>query len=76
MYKIGFVVLGAALLAAMIVALPGASPTVEAGVAAPKGDRLDITLRMANCLHRGWPYDQACSNGPTRSVRLVTTDRF
>jgi len=76
MLKIGFAIIAAALVAGLIVTFPGVSPDVEAGIAAPKGDRLDITLRMANCQQRGWPYDQACSKNSGRPVRLVTTDRF
>jgi len=76
MIKLFAAVAAAALVAGAIVTLPGLSPSVEASVAAPKGDRLDLTLRMASCLQRGWPYDQACSKHSGQAIRLVTTDRL
>ena len=76
MYKMGFAIVAAALVAAAFISFPGLSPTVEASVSTGKGDRLDVTLRMASCLQRGWPYDQACTGRSGRSVRLVTTDRL
>jgi hypothetical protein len=62
--------------AGAIVIFLGVSLTVEAGTVAPKGDRLDLTLRMASYLQPDWPYDQACAKHSGRPVRLVTTDRF
>ncbi len=76
MTKTGLAIVAATLAASAVVILPGLSPTVEAGVVAQKGDRLDLTVRMASCLQRGWPYDQACSKHSGRPVRLVTTDRL
>lgn len=76
MTKTVLAVVGATMFASAIVTLPGLSPSVEAGVVAQKGDRLDLTVRMASCLQRGWPYDQACTKHSGRPVRLVTTDRL
>jgi hypothetical protein len=49
----------AGIVAGAMVTIPGLSPAVEARAAGQKGDRLDLTVRMASCLQRGWPYDQA-----------------
>lgn len=67
--------------AAMVLALPGFSPEVEARTPAPvvKSDRLDIRPAV-DCSQQAWPYYQAnclrtqTSNQP-RNVRVVTTDR-
>lgn len=76
MTKTVLAIAAAALVAGAMVMLPALSPTVEAGIVAQKGDRLDLTLRMASCLQRGWPYDQACAKHSGRPVRLVSTDRL
>jgi hypothetical protein len=77
-------VAAAALGAAIVLALPGFSPEVEAGTPAPivKSDRLDIAMAAPTCSEQAWPYYQAnClrdrnrSSGQARTVRLVTTDR-
>jgi len=81
MYKALSAIAAAAFGAALVIALPGFSPEVEARTPAPvvKGDRLDIQP-APTCSQHAWPYYEAgClqrSNGQTRTVRLVTTDRF
>ena len=81
-YKALSAIAAAALGAALVLALPGFSPEVEARTPAPavKGDRLDIQTAAPTCSQQAWPYYEAgClqrSNGQTRTVRLVTTDRF
>lgn len=83
-YKTLSAVIAAALGAALVVALPGFSPEVEARTPPPvvKSDRLDIGP-AADCSQQAWPYYQAdClrdrnrPNGQARTVRVVTTDRF
>jgi hypothetical protein len=83
-YKTLSAVAAAAFGAAVVLALPGFSPEVEARTPAPlvKSDRLDIRPG-ADCSQQAWPYYQAdClrdrngPNGPARTVRVVTTDRF
>jgi hypothetical protein len=82
-YKPLSAVAAAAFGAALMLAIPGFSPEVEAGTPAPvvKSDRLDIQLAAAapTCSLQGWPYYGAnClqrANGQTRTVRLVSTDR-
>jgi hypothetical protein len=81
-YKALFAIAAAAFGAALVLALPGFSPEVEAGTAPPvvKGERLDIQPAAPACSQHTWPYYEAgClqrSNGQTLTVRLVTTDRF
>lgn len=79
------VMAGAALVAGLLVAVPGMSRDVEASTPAPgaKADRLDFRMTGPACSQRGWPYYEAnClrdASAPTRtvkSVRLVTTDRL
>ena len=50
-------------------------------VAAAKGDRLDIGMRLS-CKQQSWPYlDRSCvadmrtESGTARKVRMVSTDR-
>jgi hypothetical protein len=83
--KILSVVIAAALGAPLVVALPGFSPEVEARTPPPvvTSDRLDIRPAALDCSQQAWPYYQAeClrdrngPNGPARTVRVVTTDRF
>ena len=74
----------AALGAAVMMALPGFSPAVEAGTSAPmiKTDQLDDRPLGGACTERAWPYygtnclgDRTQAAGQARAVRLVTTDR-
>jgi hypothetical protein len=66
-----------AMLAAALIMVPGLSPSVSASTATHKSDRLDLTLRMANCRQMAWPYyDQSCRKDAGRPARLVTTDRM
>jgi hypothetical protein len=71
--------------AAVMLALPGFSPEVEARTPPPavKGDRLDYRPTGTACAERAWPYyeanclrDRNQPNGQARPVRIVTTDRF
>ena len=75
----------AALGAAVMMALPGFSPAVEAGTSAPiiKTDRLDYRPLGSECTEQAWPYyganclrDGTKAAGQARTVRLVTTDRL
>jgi hypothetical protein len=80
MLKMVSAMLAAAAIAGALVVFPGLSPSVHAGTVARKGDRLDLTLRMASCRQMAWPYyDQSCrkdAGRPGHPVRLVTTDRI
>jgi hypothetical protein len=77
MLKMASAMLAAAAIASALVVFPGLSPSVNASTAAHKGDRLDLTLRMATCKQMAWPYyDQSCRKDTGRPVRLVTTDRM
>lgn len=71
--------------AAVVLALPGFSPEVEAGTPPPavKGDRLDYRPTGTACTQQAWPYyeaaclrDRSRAQGQARTVRLVTTDRI
>lgn len=84
-YKALSAIAAAAFGAAVVLALPGFSPEVEARTPPPvvKSDRLDIQPAAApTCSQQAWPYyDASClrgsrSNGQPRTVRLVTTDRI
>jgi hypothetical protein len=83
-YKALSAIAAAALGAAVVLALPGFSPEVEAAAPAPvvKGDRLDIRPATPTCAEQAWPYyDANCLRGAranvqTRAVRVVTADRF
>jgi hypothetical protein len=75
----------AALGAAVVMALPGFSPAVEAGTSDPivKTDRLDARPLGSECTQQAWPYyganclrDRSQAAGQARVVRLVTTDRL
>jgi hypothetical protein len=77
MLKMASAMLVAAAIASALVVFPGLSPSVNASTAAHKGDRLDLTLRMASCKQMAWPYyDQGCRKDTGRPARLVTTDRM
>jgi hypothetical protein len=87
-YRILSAITAAALGAAVVMALPGFSPAVEAGpapVATPaiKADRLDFPPLASDCTQQTWPYfgadclrDRTPTAGQPRVVRLVTTDRL
>ena len=84
-YRTLSAIAAAALGAAVVMALPGFSPTVEAGTSAPmvKTDRLDYRPLGSECTERAWPYyganclrDRTQVAGQARTVRLVTTDRL
>jgi hypothetical protein len=84
-YRILSAIAAAALGAAVVMALPGFSPAVEAGTSDPivKTDRLDHRPLGSECTEQAWPYfganclrDRTQANGQARMVRLVTTDRL
>jgi hypothetical protein len=84
-YRILSAVAAATLGAAVVMALPGFSPAVEAGTSAPiaKTDRLDYRPLGSECTEQAWPYfganclrDRTRADGQARMVRLVTTDRL
>jgi hypothetical protein len=76
-------IVAAAFGAALMMALPGFSPAVEAGTSDPtvKTDRNDVRPLANECAEKAWPYYGAnClrgqATGQARMVRLVTTDRL
>ena len=84
-YRALSAVAAAAIGAAVMMALPGFSPAVEAGTTDPmvKTDRLDYRPLGSECTERAWPYygancliDRTQAAGQARTVRLVTTDRL
>jgi hypothetical protein len=83
-YKALSAVAAAGLGAAVIVALPGFSPEVEAAAPVPvvESERLDIRPAAPVCSEQAWPYyDASClrraqPNAQPRPVRMVTTDRI
>jgi len=85
-YRALSAIAAAAFGAAVVVALPGFSPEVEASTPAPvvKSDRIDIrpATTTPDCSQQAWPYyDANClrgvrANGQPRAVRVVTTDRI
>jgi hypothetical protein len=84
-YRALSAVAAAAIGAAVMMALPGFSPAVEAGTTDPmvKTDRLDYRPLGTECTERAWPYyganclhDRTQAAGQARTVRLVTTDRL
>ena len=90
MIKLISAVSAAALLAAVVIALPGITPEVsantpdQAGAQQPaaKGDRQAVHALGAACSPKAWPYfDQDCLfesrwQGDKRAVRVVSTDRL
>lgn len=84
-YKALSAVAAAAFGAALVLALPGFSPEVEARTPAPvvKSDRIDVqpAATAPDCSQQAWPYyDASClrsdrPNNQPRTVRIVTTDR-
>jgi hypothetical protein len=84
-HRILSAVAAAALGAAVVMALPGFSPAVEAGTSDPivKTDQLDHRPLGGECTEQAWPYfganclrDRTREGGQARTVRLVTTDRL
>jgi hypothetical protein len=83
-YKALSAIAAAAFGAAVMLALPGFSPEVEAAAPPPvvKSDRLDIRPAAPTCAEQAWPYyDASClrstrSNTQPRTFRVVTTDRI
>jgi hypothetical protein len=71
------------LLGALVIALPGFAPQVEAGetMVLAKADRLEVRPGGLNCRQQVWPnFDESClrrgeSGGPVREARLVTEHR-
>jgi hypothetical protein len=64
--------------AALVLALPGFSPEVEAGTTAPpiKAESAPV---VDTCAQQAWPYyDANClrDQAPARVVRIVSTDRL
>jgi hypothetical protein len=83
MLKVIAGVSGVALLAGILVVIPGMTPVVQANTYSVKGDRLDMHSYGAACSERAWPYFEAsCLRNTTTAtrqattVRLVTTDRL
>jgi hypothetical protein len=84
-YKVLSAIAAAALGAAVVMVLPGFSPSVEAGTTAPavQADRLDSPAPGRACTQQAWPYyapdclrDRTQASGEARVVRLVSTDRL
>lgn len=83
-YKALSAIAAAAFGAAVVLAIPGFSPEVEASTPAPviKADRLDSppAAIAPDCTQQAWPYYHASclnrANGQSRAVRVVSTDRF
>ena len=84
-FRVLSAIAAAAVGAAVVIALPGFSPAVEAGTSAPiiKTDRLDYRPLGSECTEQAWPYfganclrDRTQADGQARTVRLVTTDRL
>jgi hypothetical protein len=81
-YKTLSAVCAIALGAAVVLALPGFSPQVEARTPSVKGDRLDYRPTGTACSERAWPYyevnclrNRSQPNGQVRAVRIISTDR-
>jgi hypothetical protein len=84
-YRTLSAIAAASVVAALVMALPGFSPAVEAGTSAPiaKTDRLDYRPLGGECTEQAWPYyganclrDRTQAAGQARTVRLVTLDRL
>jgi hypothetical protein len=89
-YRILCAVAAAALGAAVVMALPGFSPDVEAGTSAPAAQLASVQVApvqapspASDCTELAWPYaglgcqrEHGQASGPARVVRLVTTDRL
>lgn len=83
--KVLSAVAACALGAAAVLAFPGFSPEVEAGIRsqAVKADRLDYRPLPDACLTQTWPYiERGCLRGsvhatnPARAVRVIALDRL
>ena len=87
MFKIYSIMAAAALIAGALVVAPSlrevsaSTRTDITQTTTGKGDRLDMTARLA-CRQQSWPYlDRACvrdvrtESGSARKVRLVSADR-
>jgi hypothetical protein len=76
MFRMVSALIAAVAIAAALIMVPGVSDTAHAKRVAKKGNRLDLTVRLASCRQMAWPYyDQNCRKDHRRPVRLVTTDR-
>lgn len=85
MLKITYAIVGAAIGAACLVAVPSLSQQVHASAPTlgAKGDRVDARPLGTACSHHEWPYfEAACLRdakypfGEARQVRIVSTDRL
>ena len=89
MFKAIAAIVTAAVVAALVIVLPGlpevsAHTPDQAGVREPaaKADRLPVPALGATCSPRAWPYyERDCLfaarwHGDARKVRVVTTDRI
>jgi hypothetical protein len=85
MLKITYAVVGAAIGAACLVAVPSLSQQVQASAPTlgAKGDRVDARPLGAACSQHEWPYyEAACLRdaknpfGEARAVRIVSTDHL
>ncbi len=88
MFKLYSIMAAAALIAGALVVAPSLREVsastrtdITQTTSTGKGDRLDMTARLA-CRQQSWPYlDRACvrdartESGSARKVRLVSTDR-
>jgi hypothetical protein len=83
--KVLSAIAAAALGAAVVMILPGFSPTVEAGTAGPALQAEPVHNRPLgrDCTQQAWPYyapdclrDRTQASGKPRAVRLVSTDRL
>jgi hypothetical protein len=84
-YKTLSAIAAAAFGAALVMALPGFSPAVEAGTTNPvtKSDRFDFRPLGSDCTQQAWPYyganclrDRAQAGGQARVVRVVSADHL
>jgi hypothetical protein len=84
-YKVLSAVAAATFGAALVMALPGFSPEVEAGTANPiaKSDRIDYRPVGSECTQQAWPYyganclrDLTQATGQARTVRIVSADHL
>jgi hypothetical protein len=83
--KVLSAIAAAALGAAVVMVLPGFSPSVEAGTTSPaiQAEPVDSPPLGRDCTQQAWPYyapdclrDRAQASGKARAVRLVSTDRL
>lgn len=85
MLKVTYAIVGAAIAAACLVAVPSLSQQVHASAPTlgAKGDRADARPLGTACSQHEWPYfEAACLRdaknpfGEARQVRMVTTDHL